>query len=136
MPADQHAPPAPGRDSLILVQASTLPNGQAPCQPFFASFSVVEPYESGQAMYSTVHGRLRGTAGASVSFFSAIPGTCDTVTGACTAWDASLSCQSVRRASSSDSFDAMQILALGAVVIALGVTCWLVRDRDARSAPR
>jgi uncharacterized membrane protein (DUF373 family) len=30
--------------------------------------------------------------------------------------------------------DAMQILALGAVVIALGVTYWLVRDRDARSA--
>jgi uncharacterized membrane protein (DUF373 family) len=33
-------------------------------------------------------------------------------------------------------YDAMQILALGAVVIALGVTYWLVRDRAARSAPR
>jgi Phosphate-starvation-inducible E family len=33
-------------------------------------------------------------------------------------------------------YDGVQILALGGVVLALGVTYWLVRDRDARSAGR
>jgi uncharacterized membrane protein (DUF373 family) len=31
-------------------------------------------------------------------------------------------------------YDGVQVLALGGVVLAIGVTYWLVRDRDARSA--